>query len=133
MLVSDEALWQQQRAELLDEGEVGKKFLEYLEQWASEAERRLDSDDPRGMPATAVSIALAATESRLGKIPATMIGDMLILFLAYWKYADELASTMTHIEMCLAQDSLRAKIEALQTQAVDATDEENTDVSEVQA
>ena len=114
MIVRDEALWSQQRAELLGD-QTGRDFLEFIETWTARADELYAEDI--GSPATAIRYSLEYADQAHGRISAHYLGQMLVVIATHWKYGEEMAEGLGPIEMRLVQDMLAMKCAELQQQA----------------
>lgn len=114
MKVSDEALWSQQRSELLAD-QTGREFLEFVETWVAEAEKLHDEDI--GSWTTALRHALSHADQVHGRVSVHFIGQMLVVIATHWEHGQEAVEGMSSIELRLVQDTLALKVAELQKQA----------------
>ncbi|QDH91774.1 hypothetical protein SEA_PHRAPPUCCINO_99 [Mycobacterium phage Phrappuccino] len=119
MKVKNADIWQQQRAELLADGEIGPRFLEILEAWAESAEELMEGVVP---VRDAAMSALGGVEERFGRVNIVYLGQMLTLLTIFWAHGDEFAEELSAIELRLVQDLTAQKILELSAEA--ATDTE---------
>jgi len=113
MKVRDEALWQEQCAEL-EADEVGREFRMYLLTWIDEAESIVESG---AGPAEAVRRALARAEDDLGPVTTMMLGQMLGVAVIHWVHGEAMYQQLSPIEQRLVQDCLALKVLQLQAEA----------------
>lgn len=104
-------VWEQQRAELFSDGETGQALLGFLERWAELTEGALDGATS---VADALGDQLVPVEAELGRIGTGFIGQILVLLCAHWRFGDDLANSLTTIELRLVQDTLALKLASLQ-------------------
>lgn len=120
MRVRDEALWQQQRAELQSD-EVGQAFLGFIEDWVTTAEDAVRLN-PALSPATAIRAALDPVEQRQGRIAASYVGQMLIVIITHWTSGESVAEELTVVEQRLMEDMLVLKLAELERAAAETDD-----------
>lgn len=113
MIARDQELWEQQRSELQAD-QTGRDFLDFIETWVSQAEKLYEEDI--GSPATALRHALDHVERTHGRIGVHFLGQMLVVITSHWEYGEEMAESLTPIELRLVQDTLALKYAELQTQ-----------------
>jgi hypothetical protein len=126
MKVHDEALWQQQCAEL-ETTEEGRDFRKFLVAWVDEAESLiadgLDTQMCNGLPgnpvtpADALRRALPIVEGKQTRVAIYFLGQMLCVIMMNWEHAEKLAEDLTEIELRLVEDVLSMKIDDLNSQA----------------
>lgn len=116
MFVRDEDLWSQQCDELRAD-QTGRDFLDFIETWASQAEKLYEEDI--GSPATALRRALDHAERTHGRISVHFLGQMLVVIASHWEYGEEMAESLTPIELRLVQDTLAIKYAELQAREKD--------------
>jgi hypothetical protein len=123
MKATDEAIWQDQRKELLADGEIGTRFLEILEFWADRTDALTDAGD--ASLHLAFERAFLDAEEKFGRLGATWNGQLVAVMCIFWHRGLELAQALTPIELRLVQDMASAKITTLaESAAVLPTDEE---------
>ena len=121
MRVRDEAVWQQQCAEL-EADEIGRDFRRFVEVWVEEAERYYDDqggfwDATISDPAYALREALAVADEKMGRVSVHFLGQMLVVVATHWIHGDEMMANLTPIEMRLVQDMLALKVAELKQEA----------------
>lgn len=109
MKIRDENLWQLQRSEL-QEDQVGKDFLAFVEGWASRAEDLLDDLDP----ASALRKALEQADQDHGRVSIHFLGQMLVVIGTHWEHGEQMIEGLTPIELRLVQDMLALKCAELE-------------------
>ena len=114
MIVRDEGLWSQQRAEL-QEDQTGRDFLDFIETWTARADELYAEDI--GSPATAIRYSLDHADQAHGRVSAHYLGQMLVVIATHWEHGEEMADDLSPIEMRLVQDMLALKCAELQQQA----------------
>lgn len=122
MKVINDVAWQEQRTELLADGELGQKFLHFFEEWFDRAEKdMLDGANGPDRFFTSkstvkhhVSKALEVTEQTLGFLPLEWIGQMLIVAIEHWEHGKDMHEGLTFIEHRLIEQELAKKLAELQ-------------------
>lgn len=114
MKVRDASLWAQQQAELQSDP-TGQDFLSFIETWTTRADNLCEEDI--GGPATALRYSLEQTEKIHGRVSAHFLGQMLVVIATHWEHGEEMAESLTPIELRLVQDMLALKFAELQEQA----------------
>jgi hypothetical protein len=112
--VRNQGLWAQQCAEL-QENQTGRDFLEFIETWVTQAEQLYEEDI--GSPATALRHALDHADQTHGRVGIHFLGQMLVVVATHWEHGEEMAESLTPIELRLVQDMLALKCAELQDQA----------------
>lgn len=121
MKVQDEARWLAQKAEIAqgEEVEVGKVFLEFLEDWCSTAEALLGSYLEEE-PLDALRATLAGVETRRGHLSVNWLSQMLAVICSNWAYSgDQLFEDMTSFEKRLVIEAVGEMLGELQQSAED--------------
>lgn len=107
MKVKDEAAWQERRAALTVDGEIGVAFLAFVEDWAD----RVDATwDDQTSAAEWFRRALGAVEQARGRTDFLMLGQMLAVLAEHWHLGDQLMKGLTPIERRLVEDLTLVKV-----------------------
>lgn len=114
MKALNEEEWQQQRKELLEEGEVGEKFLQFFELWVNAIETELED---HANLAGCISDTFEITEAELGTVDTIAVAQLLLLFCSQWYHRDKFFDALTPIEKKLVVEALDAKLLDLREQA----------------
>jgi hypothetical protein len=112
--VRDEAAWQERRAALTEDGEIGQEFLKFVEDWADTAER--DYDDQTSTTDW-IRQALPKVEERHGRVDFMFLGQMLAVLAEHWEYGPQLMRGLTPIERRLVEDLTLLKVAVEQKKA----------------
>lgn len=124
MKIREESLpdWTQMEVKLLADEATGQEFHRYFVFWAETAEKLLEekTEDEDGNllgPIEAVRKALQITENELGNLHLHFIGQMLVYFISYWEFGENLHERMTMIELkvihaTLQEEQVRKTLEA---------------------
>lgn len=116
--VIDEDAWVAQKAEL-EVDEVGRTFRRFVEAWAEDAERWLESDE-KVDPAEAIRLTLAPIEEAQNiRLSSHFMGQMLVCIAIHWVHGKEMMEAMSAIESRLVQDMLVLKMASLEAEAAE--------------
>ena len=115
MKVRDEALWQQQRAEL-QEDQIGKDFLSFIETWVELADT-LIKENTSIAPISALRTTLCDADKEHGRVTSMFLGQMLVVIATHWEHGERAIEELTSIELRLVQDMLALKFSELEKQA----------------
>ena len=116
MRIREQALsdWTQQESKLVADESTGKQFHEYFVFWAETAEKLLEESretlvysDAGLRPIDAVRQALQIAENTIGNMHVQFLGQLLIYFISYWEWGEEVANDLTMIEMKLVHAFLQ--------------------------
>ncbi len=121
MKVTDEPRWRAQQAELsaTDDGRI---FLAFLEEWVSRAERGLKTVTRMTSPLSPLEILrfnFELTEEKLGQIPGSWLGMLLLVIGTFWEHGADALNDMTVFEQRIVLDAKARMIHELQEQAAE--------------
>lgn len=114
MKITDEAVWQQQCAELAAT-DKGQHLLDIVTLLYTEAEARLGVLGPA--PVDAVRQSIDPVEDAYGRIPSGTLGQFLVLGATFWVHGAEMYSGLSTIERRLAEDCLAIQLATLAEEA----------------
>lgn len=129
MLIRDEALWTQAKAELSGDGVVGEAFLAFVIDWVDRAEKVMEGSREflqqdgtwagEASPAQALRDSLPAAEYAAGSdgVSLSYIAQGLVIILANWAHAEELWAGLSSIESKIVADMLAIKYQELEASA----------------
>lgn len=122
--------WSMTEASIKEDGQVGAKFLVFLNFWLGTAEKMMAEPEgeistPDGpivigstiTPANAVRAAMELAESRLGLVDVHFMGQLLTVMCMYWVHGDELARGFSPIELKITGQALAMKLAEMERQA----------------
>lgn len=130
MKVADEALWQKQCAAfasaVADGDQFTGPFSSFLVEWAELAEQLLDEtgEDRHWSPAAALRATLDEAEEAHGRLPISALAMVIVLLIVHWHHGDdELADSLTPVELRLIQEAAELKLNDLRAAAHKLGDE----------
>lgn len=116
MKVKDDQVWAQQESELRTADDASRKFLEFLQVWTTEAERRLYGNR-KYSPREALSKGFEFAEQTLGFLSVEWLGQMLLVIVQHWFYGEELWESLTVWERRMVEQATALKLVELQQSA----------------
>jgi len=120
VIVRDAEVWSRRQAEL-QEDQTGRDFLDFIETWTARAEKLYAEDI--GSAATAIRQSLDHADQVHGRVSAHYLGQMLVVIATHWEHGEEMAESLSSIEMRLVQDMLALKCAELDQTAEKAGNE----------
>lgn len=116
MKVKDDQAWAQQESELKTTDEASLKFLEFLQLWVNEAERRLYGNH-KFSPREALSKGFDFAEQTLGFLSVEWLSQMLMVLIQHWVYGDELWESLSVWERRMVEQATALKLVELESAA----------------
>lgn len=129
----EEQSWAMTRKSIAEDGDIGAKFLVFLNFWLNTAEKMMaegnvatETQHPDGSitgeigvlsSANAVRRALEVAEARLGFIDVHFMGQLLVVIGTYWAHGEAFCREMSPIELKITGEALRIKLDDMARQA----------------
>lgn len=129
MLIRDDAMWAQTKAELSSDGELGLAFIAFVVDWCETAEHAIETSQEFLQqdgtwsgeidPAQALRDALPAVEFRAGEggVSLSILAQGMVAIMGVWQYGPEVFKNLTVIESKIVGDMLAIKYQELMAAA----------------
>lgn len=123
MQVRDKDLWEEQRKELIEDGEVGQKVLEFMDYWLTTAEEFQDNPESpeHGNIHAAFNRAFDVAQNKFQHVPLAFLANMLVIVVSQWSRAEDLYSVLTPIELSLFHHGVAVKMAEMEQTATENT------------
>jgi len=129
MLIRDDAMWAQTKAELSSDGELGLAFIAFVVDWCETAEHAIETSQEFLQqdgtwsgeidPAQALRDALPACEFRVGEggVSLSILAQALVVIMGSWEHGPKVFVNLTVIESKIVGDMLAIKYQELMAAA----------------